>query len=153
MPLEETVGRVLAEPVWAARSSPPFDAAAMDIAVRAEETIGATAPARLELGAYEVVDTGDLPAGRVRRCGDARGRTRAGGGAVELRAAATPYQHVRSIGEDVSAAELLPAGHRLRPVDVAAAARRGHRACRAAALVVAVIPTGDEIRAAASAAW
>ena len=66
MPLEETVGRVLAEPVWAARSSPPFDAAAMDgIAVRAEETIGAseTAPARLELGAYEVVDTGDpLPA-------------------------------------------------------------------------------------------
>ena len=62
MPLEETVGRVLAEPVWAARSSPPFDAAAMDgIAVRAEETIGAseTAPARLELGAYEVVDTGD----------------------------------------------------------------------------------------------
>ena len=51
-----------------------------------------------------------------------RESTRAGGGAVELRAAATPYQHVRSIGEDVSAAELLlPAGHRLRPVDVAAA--------------------------------
>ncbi|MET0973134.1 MAG: molybdopterin biosynthesis protein, partial [Thermoleophilaceae bacterium] len=59
------------------------------------------------------------------------------------------YQHVRSIGEDVSAAELLlPAGHRLRPVDVAAAAAAG-----ATELVVrrppvvAVIPTGDEIRA------
>ena len=152
MPLEETVGRVLAEPVWAARSSPPFDAAAMDgIAVRAEETIGAseTAPARLELGAYEVVDTGDpLPAAfdAVVMREDVHELE---GGAVELRAAATPYQHVRSIGEDVSAAELLlPAGHRLRPVDVAAAG-----AAAATELVVrrppvvAVIPTGDEIRA------
>jgi putative molybdopterin biosynthesis protein len=152
MPLEETVGRVLAEPVWAARSSPPFDAAAMDgIAVRAEETIGAseTAPARLELGAYEVVDTGDpLPAAfdAVVMREDVHEPE---GGGVELRAAATPYQHVRSIGEDVSAAELLlPAGHRLRPVDVAAAGAAG-----ATELVVrrppvvAVIPTGDEIRA------
>jgi putative molybdopterin biosynthesis protein len=55
---------------------------------------------------------------------------------------------VRSIGEDVSAAELLlPAGHRLRPVDVAAAGAAG-----ASELVVrrrpvvTVIPTGDEIR-------
>ena len=39
---------------------------------------------------------------------------------VELRAAAAPYQHVRSIGEDVSAAELLlPRGA------PAAAGRRG----------------------------
>jgi putative molybdopterin biosynthesis protein len=151
MPLEEAVGRVLAEPVWAARSSPPFDAAAMDgIAVRAEDTVGAseTAPARLETGAYELVDTGDpLPAAydAVVMREDVHELERGG---VELRAAATPYQHVRSIGEDVSAAELLlPAGHRLRPVDVAAAGAAG-----AAELVVrrppvvAVIPTGDEIR-------
>ena len=151
MPLEEAVGRVLAEPVWAARSSPPFDAAAMDgIAVRAEDTVGAseTAPARLEPGTYEVVDTGDpLPAdfdAVVMR----EVVHEVDGGGVELRAAATPYQHVRSIGEDVSAAELLlPAGHRLRPVDVAAAGAAG-----ATELVVrrspvlAVIPTGDEIR-------
>jgi putative molybdopterin biosynthesis protein len=151
LPLEEAVGRVLAEPVWAARSSPPFDAAAMDgIAVRAEETIGATetAPARLEPDAYEVVDTGDpMPAGfdAVVMREDVH---EAEGGGVELRAAAHPYQHVRSIGEDVSATELLlPAGHRLRPVDVAAAGAAG-----ATELVVrrppvvAVIPTGDEIR-------
>jgi putative molybdopterin biosynthesis protein len=152
MPLEEAVGRVLAEPVWAARSSPPFDAAAMDgIAVRAEDTVGAseTAPAQLESGAYEVVDTGDpLPAAfdAVVMREDVH---EVEGGGVELRSAATPYQHVRSIGEDVSAAELLlPAGHRLRPVDVAAAGAAG-----ATELVVrrppvvAVIPTGDEIRA------
>ena len=43
----------------------------------------------------------------------------------EVRAAAAPWQHVRTIGEDVSATELLlPEGHRLRAVDLAAAARR-----------------------------
>ena len=47
-------------------------------------------------------------------------------GRAELRAAVAPYQHVRSIGEDVSATELLlPEGHRLRAVDVAAAAAAG----------------------------
>ena len=151
MPLEEAVGRVLAEPVWAGRSSPPFDAAAMDgIAVRAEDTIGAseTAPARLEPGAFEVVDTGDpMPAGfdAVVMREDVH---EAEGGGVELRAAATPYQHVRSIGEDVSAAELLlPAGHRLRPVDVAAAGAAGVTELVVRRRpVVAVIPTGDEIR-------
>jgi putative molybdopterin biosynthesis protein len=35
LPLAEALGRVLARPVWARTSSPPFDAAAMDgIAVR-----------------------------------------------------------------------------------------------------------------------
>src|SRR5919108_731479 len=129
VPLEEAVGRVLAEPVWAVRSSPPFDAAAMDgIAVRAEATIGAseTAPVRIEPDAYEVVDTGDpMPTGFdavVMR----EEVHEVEGGAVDLRAAAHPYQHVRSIGEDVSATELLlPAGHRLRPVDVAAAGAAG----------------------------
>jgi putative molybdopterin biosynthesis protein len=150
VPLEEAVGRVTAEPVWARRSSPPFDAAAMDgIAVRAADTLGAgeTSPVRLGADRYEVVDTGDpMPAGR-----DAvvmREQVHWHGDAVELRAAAAPYQHVRSIGEDVSAAELLlPAGHRLRPVDMAAAGAAGmtELAVRRAP-VVATIPTGDEIR-------
>ena len=70
------------------------------------------------------------------------------GDAVELRAAAAPYQHVRSIGEDVSAAELLlPAGHRLRPVDVAAAGSAGATELVVRRRpVVTVIPTGDEMR-------
>ena len=150
VPLDQAVGRVTAEPVWAARSSPPFDAAAMDgIAVRAADTVGAgeTSPVRLDGDRYEVVDTGDpMPDGR-----DAvvmREQVHQTGGGVELRSAAAPYQHVRSIGEDVSATELLlPAGHRLRPVDVAAAGAAGmtELAVRRAP-VVAVIPTGDEIR-------
>jgi putative molybdopterin biosynthesis protein len=157
VPLDGGVGRVTAEPVWARRSSPPFDAAAMDgIAVRAADTVGAgeTSPVRLGRDGYEVVDTGDpMPPGRDAVVMREQVHWLGGGGEedpgdVELRAAAAPYQHVRSIGEDVSAAELLlPAGHRLRPVDVAAAGAAGvtELAVRRAP-VVAVIPTGDEIR-------
>src|SRR5215204_6409278 len=143
--LDEAVGRVTAEPVWARTSSPPFDAAAMDgIAVRAAETVGAseTSPVRLEAGAFEVVDTGDPIPGDF----DAvvmREDVHTDEGAVELRAAAAPYQHVRSIGEDVSAAELLlPAGPRLRPAGAAGATELVVRRRP----VVTVIPTGDEIR-------
>src|ERR671937_2386926 len=129
MGLHEAVGRVTAEPVWATRSSPSFDASAMDgIAVRAADTIGASesTPVLIDPGGYVAVDTGDpLPDGfdavvmREHVHYDDAGR-------AELRGAVAPYQHVRSIGEDVSAAELLrPAGHRLGAVDVALAAPPG----------------------------
>jgi putative molybdopterin biosynthesis protein len=152
--VEDAAGRVTAEPVWATRSSPPFDAAGMDgIAVRAADTLGAgeTTPVCLEPGRYDVVDTGDpMPAGRdavvMREHVHYLGGE--GGGTAELRAAVPPYQHVRSVGEDVSAAELLlPEGHRLRAVDLAAAAAAGAtRLSVRRAPVVAVLPTGDEVR-------
>src|SRR6476620_4720692 len=109
VPVAEAAGFVTAAPVWAVRSSPPFDAAGMDgIAVRAADTLGAseTTPEWLAPGAYDVVDTGDpMPDGR-----DAvvmREYVHYDDGTAELRAAVPPYQHVRSIGEDVSATELL----------------------------------------------
>jgi putative molybdopterin biosynthesis protein len=156
VPVAEAVGRVTAAPVWASRSSPAFDSAAMDgIAVTATDTLGASesTPLLLPAGSFEVVDTGDpMPAGRdavvmredVHHVRDRDGRTMA----AEVRAAVAPYHHVRSIGEDVSATELLlPEGHRLRPVDAAAVAASGgtHVVVRRRP-VVAVIPTGDEIR-------
>jgi putative molybdopterin biosynthesis protein len=148
--LEAAIGRVTAEAVWARLSSPAYDTAAMDgIAVRAASTVGAGPTTPLELAAsdFEVVDTGDpLPDGF-----DAvvmREHVHRNGPEAELRAAATPYQHVRSIGEDISASELLlPAGHRLRPVDVAAAAAAGVQDVMARRRpVVAILPTGDEVR-------
>jgi len=150
LPLDQAVGRVTAEPVWATRSSPPFDAAAMDgIAVHSADTVGAgeTSPVRLAAGSFEIVDTGDPIPGDF----DAvvmREDVHEVEGGVELQAAAAPFQHVRSIGEDVSAAELLlPAGHRLRPVDVAAAGAAGATELVVRRRpVVTVIPTGDEIR-------
>ena len=154
MALDEAVGRVTAEPIWASRSSPPFDAAAMDgIALRAVDSRGAseTTPLLLAPDAFAVVDTGDpLPDGY-----DAvvmREHVHYVSGQAELRAAVAPYQHVRSIGEDISATELLlPAGHRLRAVDVAAAAAAGTTGIVVRrAPVVAILPTGDEMRPAGS---
>ncbi len=149
-PITAALGRVTATEVWAKRSSPAYDAAAMDgIAVRSADTLAATEshPVLLDDDAFADVDTGDpLPEGY-----DAvvmREHLHRVEGTVELRAAVPPYQHVRSIGEDISAGELLLArGHRLRPIDIGAVAASGnlevqvHRAPH-----VIVVPTGDEIR-------
>jgi putative molybdopterin biosynthesis protein len=148
--IEEAIGRVTAQPIWAQRSSPPFDSAAMDgIALRAADTIGAsqTSPLLLDTGSFVVVDTGDpMPDGF-----DAvvmREHVHYVEGRAELRAAVTPHQHTRSIGEDISATELLlPSGHRLRPVDAAAAAAAGATEVSVRRRpVVAILPTGDEMR-------
>ena len=159
--LAEAIGRVTADPVWARRSSPAFDSAGMDgIAVRSVDTVGASETAPVTLTDFDVIDTGDpLPEGRdavvmrehVHLVGpgfpeaDSHG---AGCHGAELIAAAPPYQHVRSIGEDIAAGELLLApGHRLRAVDVAAAAAAGISEILVRRRpVVAVLPTGDEIR-------
>ncbi|MGI8780763.1 MAG: molybdopterin biosynthesis protein, partial [Solirubrobacteraceae bacterium] len=63
--LAAALGRVTAAPVWALRSSPAYDAAAMDgIAVRAADTLGATETAPRRVPGFAVVDTGDaLPDG------------------------------------------------------------------------------------------
>jgi putative molybdopterin biosynthesis protein len=151
VPVAEAAGLVTAAPVWAVRSSPPFDAAGMDgIAVRASDTVAAseTAPLWLDPADFDVVDTGDpMPEGRdavvMREHLHYDDEDR-----VELRAAVPPYQHVRSIGEDVSAGELLlPEGHRLRPVDLAAAAAAGQTQLEVRKKpVVLILPTGDEVR-------
>src|SRR5215469_5443200 len=151
VPVTEAGGLVTAAPVWAVRSSPPFDAAGMDgIAVRSAGTLGAseTTPVWLSPDDYDVVDTGDpMPDDRdavVMRehvhYDDAR--------RAELRTAVPPYQHVRSIGEDISAGELLlPEGHRLRAPDLAAAASAGQTQLVVRKKpVVLIVPTGDEVR-------
>jgi putative molybdopterin biosynthesis protein len=146
--LAEAIGRVTAEPVWAQRSSPAFDSAGMDgIAVRSADTRGASESAPLTLADFEVIDTGDpLPEGR-----DAvvmREHIRLVDQGAELVAVVPAYRHVRSIGEDVAAGELLlMPGHRLRAVDVASAAAAGITEILVRRRpVVAVLPTGDEIR-------
>jgi putative molybdopterin biosynthesis protein len=152
--LAAAIGRVTAEAVWARRSSPAFDSAGMDgIAVRSVETVGASEAAPVTLTDFDVIDTGDpMPEGR-----DAVvmlehvhfvGPNSPDPPGAELIAAAPPYQHVRSIGEDVSAGELLLLpGHRLRAVDIAAIAAAGLTEVLVRRRpLVAVLPTGDEIR-------
>jgi putative molybdopterin biosynthesis protein len=155
-------GRVLSEPVWARISSPHYHASAMDgFAVRSADTAGAmpNSPVALEIdrqAAY--VDTGDLlpewsnaviPIENVEPLDEsgqvspnARRPT-----AIRIRAAVTPWSHVRPMGEDIVATQLvLPAGHLLRPVDLGAIAACGHdrvKVCRHPR--VAILPTGTEL--------
>jgi putative molybdopterin biosynthesis protein len=155
VPVADAAGLVTAGPVWATRSSPPFDAAGMDgIAVQAADTVGAseTTPVYLDPDNYDVVDTGDPMPGE-RDAVVMREHVHFAGDRAELRAAVPPYQHVRSIGEDISAGELLlPEGHRLRAADIAAAAAAGATdlLVRRRPLVT-ILPTGDEVRPVGSA--
>jgi putative molybdopterin biosynthesis protein len=70
-----------------------------------------------------------------------------GAAGLEIRAAVPPWQHVRPMGEDMVATELvLPANHRLRPVDLGALAGSGHsRVAVYRRPRVAIIPTGSEL--------
>jgi putative molybdopterin biosynthesis protein len=151
IPLAGATGRVTASPVWARRSSPHYDAAAMDgAAVRSTDTVGAneTAPITLAVGDQaRWVDTGDLmPAGFdavamievVRRVDDDK---------IELRSAVPPYHNVRPLGEDIVATELvLPEGRRLRPYDLAACAAAGLSEVTVRRRPsVGILPTGSEL--------
>lgn len=164
IPLDENaLGRVLAAPIWAKLSSPHYHAAAMDgFAVRARDTDGAspTAPVTLAYGSQAAyVDTGDsLPdwANAVIPIEETEPLTRAGQlspnprqpDAIRIRAATPPWKHVRPMGEDMVATELvLPSGHVLRPVDLGACAGSGHSALRVARKPrVAILPTGTELK-------
>ncbi len=156
VPLDQGAGRITAAPVWARVSSPHYHASAMDgYAVRAEETRGAseTHPLQLVVGRQaHYVDTGDpLPPGAnaVIMVEDVQVRSGIGGPAstIEILAAVPPWQHVRPMGEDMVATELiLPANHRLRPQDIGAAAGSGHATlCVRRKPRVAIQPTGTEL--------
>lgn len=159
---EHALGRVLAEPVWAKMCSPHYHAAAMDgFAIRAEQTAGAqpSSPVTLQVGPEaHYVDTGDpLPDGfdavvpiehveTLDETGQVVPDLRHPA-AIRLRSAVTPWSHVRPLGEDIVATQLvLPAGQTLRPVDLGAIAASGHTTVRVARRPrVAILPTGTEL--------
>ncbi len=156
--VDEALDRITAHPVFAKISSPHYHAAAMDgICVRAEDTFGATeftikklTPARGDSpapGSFTYVDTGNsLPAWanavimieKIHQLDD---------GSVEIFESVGPWNHVRLVGEDVVATELLlPRSHRLRPYDLGALLAAGHTAVEVKRPPrVGIIPTGDEL--------
>jgi len=170
IPLDENaLGRVLAEPVWAKVSSPHYHAAAMDgFAVRAEDTAGAQPSSPLLLpcslapsppgSSAQYVDTGDplpdwanavIPIENVESL-DVDGKIThdlRAPVAIRIRAAVTPWSHVRALGEDIVATQLvLVAGQVLRPVDLGAIAAAGHAEIKVARKPrVAILPTGTEL--------
>ena len=150
VPVADARGRITAEPVAARISSPFYHASAMDgYAVRFSDTFGATetSPLRLKLKEQAVaVDTGDpLPPGMnaVIMIEDVN----SAGDHIEIIAPLTPWQNVRTVGEDIVVTELIvPENHRLRAVDVGAILAGGHTDIKVRRRpIVAIIPTGTEI--------
>ena len=159
---EQALGRVTAEPIWAKLSSPHYHASAMDgFAVRAASTNGAlpSRPVVLQIGpeaAY--VDTGDpLPDGAnavipienvesLDEDSNITGEIRTPA-SIRIRASVPPWSHVRPLGEDIVATQLvLSAGHVLKPVDLGAIAASGHTQINVARKPrVAILPTGTEL--------
>ena len=160
IPLDENAcGRVLAKSVWAKISSPHYHASAMDgFAVRSEDTLGAEPGFPKIIGNFAYLDTGDalpeefnavVPIENVEPI-DEHGeiaKVIRRPESIRIRAAVTPWSHVRPLGEDIVQTQLvISAGQVLRPVDLGAAAAAGHQdvsvACRPR---VAILPTGTEL--------
>lgn len=151
IPAQSAAHRVTAEPVWAKLSSPTYHSAAMDgVALRAEDTFKAREGRPVTLSPdrdFKWVNTGaPLP-----RDTDAVVMIEhvhiLDSGEIALEKSAFPWQHVRRIGEDIVASELLfPQNHEITAYDVGALLTAGiweipvlEKVC------IAFIPTGDEV--------
>jgi molybdopterin molybdotransferase len=159
--IEAADGRVLAEPLAARLTQPPFNASAMDgYAVRAADV--AQLPARLavigEAAAGHAFEGRVDPGQAVRiftgaplpKGADAvviQENTRRDGDAVEVTLGTPDRDHVRPRGGDFQiGAELLPRGRRLTARDVTLAAAMGHASVPAVRRPrVAIVATGDEL--------
>lgn len=151
IPVTESLNRITTEAVYAKYCSPLYNAAAMDgIAVEAERTKGASEREPMTLRPDEdftVVDTGDPihpPKDAVIMAEDL---IEMEDGTVQITEAAAPWQHVRPIGEDIVAGEmLLPSRHRIRPIDIGVLLAGGITKVEVFRLpTVAIFPTGTEI--------
>ena len=163
IPLDENaLGRVLAESILAKVSSPHYHAAAMDgFVAHADQTVGALPSKPIVLQIEEqarYVDTGDpvpegfdsvIPIENVESLDEAGEIAKAvrTPKAIRIRAAVTPWSHIRMMGEDIIVTQLvLAAGQVLRPVDLGAVAAAGYQEIQVARQPrVAILPTGTEL--------
>ncbi len=161
----DSLGRITAEPVFAKISSPFYHSSAMDgYAVKFTDTIGASEgrPKKLKIPDQAVyVSTGDpIPNGfnavimvedvnLIRtRTSDIRHQTSETPiEYIEIIAPVTPWQHIRTVGEDIVITELiLPENHKIRPIDIGAMLAGGLTEIKARKKPkVVIIPTGSEI--------
>jgi putative molybdopterin biosynthesis protein len=147
----EVAGRVTAAPVFARFSTPTFHSAAMDgIAVMAERTFGATqeSPMQLELGIEALwINTGQPMPGDTDAVIMVENIHLIDEDKVEIRAAAFPWQHVRRVGEDIVATELLlPQNHQITSYDIGALLAAGVLELQVKRKPqVLIVPTGDEL--------
>lgn len=147
----ESLNRVTFEPQYANISSPNYNAAAMDgILVESIKTKGATttSPKILEEGKdFIYVNTGNMvvdPYDAVIMIEDVIEIEK---GKVQILKAAHPWQHIRPIGEDIVATEMVvPSRHKIRPIDLGALISGGIQRLKVYKKPkVGILPTGTEI--------
>ncbi|WIV12574.1 molybdopterin biosynthesis protein [Proteiniborus sp. MB09-C3] len=147
----DALGRVTYEAVYANTSSPHYNAAAMDgILVRSIDTEGASeaSPKVLELNKdFIYINTGNPvtePYDAVIMIEDVIESEEC---KVKILKAAHPWQHIRPIGEDIVATEMIiPSKHKIRPIDIGALISGGVQAIKVYKKPkVGIIPTGTEI--------
>ena len=164
VPLAEAMDRVLAEPILALRTQPPFDASAMDgYAVRAADiarlpaslsVIGEAPAGRCFDGsvgpgqAVRIFTGAPLPAGADTVVIQENTRD-AGNGGVEIVEATATGANIRKAGLDFTEGELLlEKGRLLDPAALALVASANHtHPVVVRRPLVAMIATGDELRA------
>ena len=150
IPVWDACGRVTAHAVYAHICAPHYAASAMDgVAVNAKDTFGATetTPITLNPGQFIVLDTGDP----IPETKDAvimvEDIVKNEDGTITIHAAAAPWQHIRQIGEDICAGEMiLPSHMQVSPSAIGAMIAGGVLEVEVIRKpLVGIIPTGDEI--------
>lgn len=148
--VQNACGRITARAVYAAICAPHYAASAMDgIAVHAKDTFGATetTPVRLTPQQYMVVDTGDPVPEDCDAVIMVEDIVRGEDESVTIYAAAAPWQHIRQIGEDICAGEMILASYmEVTPAAIGAMIAGGVLEIEVIKKpVIGIIPTGDEI--------
>lgn len=148
--VQNACGRITARAVYAAICAPHYAASAMDgIAVHAKDTFGATetTPVRLTPQQYMVVDTGDPVPEDCDAVIMVEDIVRGEDETVTIYAAAAPWQHIRQIGEDICAGEMILASYmEVTPAAIGAMIAGGVLEIEVIKKpVIGIIPTGDEI--------
>ena len=150
IPVWDACGRVTAHAVYAHICAPHYAASAMDgVAVRAKDTFGATetTPVTLNAAQYIVLDTGDPIPETCDAVIMVEDIVKNDDGTITIHGAAAPWQHIRQIGEDICAGEMiLPSHVTISPSSIGAMIAGGVLEVEVIRKpLVGIIPTGDEI--------
>jgi putative molybdopterin biosynthesis protein len=149
--VRDSLGRVTAEAIYAAISSPHYHSAAMDgIKLKTSITEGANErqPKILkEHIDFEYVNTGQPIDGEYDAVVMIEDVIPVDIGIVKIIEPAYPWQHVRLVGEDIAVGEmLLPSKHQIRALDMGALLSAGIESILVLKpMSVGIIPTGNEI--------
>ena len=150
IPTWDACGRVTAQAVYAHICAPHYAASAMDgVAVSAKDTFGATetTPITLNPDQFVVLDTGDPIPENCDAVIMVEDIVKNEDGTITIHGAAAPWQHIRQIGEDICAGEMiLPSHMTVSPSAIGAMIAGGVLEIEVIRKpLVGIIPTGDEI--------